>query len=143
MTTKQELVQAKISAITSVFSDYGNAVYRDTQNYNALLATQSEFSDEEITLVARQTLGMQFRVRGLCHTDNIKQTKEHKVNELEIEIDINEVEDININALTPKQKALRLNALVKLASGNVFTNHDFEEALTLTRQLMKRQGDYD
>ncbi len=58
MTTKQELVQAKISAITSVFSDYGNAVYRDTQNYNALLATQTEFSDEEITLVARQTLGM-------------------------------------------------------------------------------------
>jgi hypothetical protein len=58
MTTKQELVQAKISAITAVFSDYGNAVYRDTQNYNALLATQSEFTDEEITLVARQTLGM-------------------------------------------------------------------------------------
>lgn len=60
------------------------------------------------------------------------------MNELEIEIDINEVEDININALTPKQKALRLNALVKLAKGNVFTNHDFEEALSLTRQLMKR-----
>jgi hypothetical protein len=58
MTTKQELVQAKISVITSAFSDYGNAVYRDTQNYNALLATQTEFSDEEITLVARQTLGM-------------------------------------------------------------------------------------
>ena len=58
---------------------------------------------------------------------------------MEIEIDINEVEDININALTPKQKALRLNALVKLAQGSVFTNHDFEEALTLTRQLMKRQ----
>jgi hypothetical protein len=52
------LVQAKISAITSVFSDYGNVVYRDTNNYNALLATQSEFTDEEITLVARQTLGM-------------------------------------------------------------------------------------
>jgi uridine kinase len=58
--------------------------------------------------------------------------------EIENEIDINEVEDININALTPKQKALRLNALVKLAQGSVFTNHDFEEALTLTRQLMKR-----
>ena len=58
--------------------------------------------------------------------------------ELEIEIDVNETEDININALTPKQKALRLNALVRLAKGNVFTNHDFEEALTLTRQLMKR-----
>ena len=65
MNIKQELVQAKISAITAVFSDYGNAVYRDTQNYNALLATQSEYTDEEITLVARQTLGMQFRVRGL------------------------------------------------------------------------------
>ena len=60
------------------------------------------------------------------------------MNELEIEIDINEVEDININALTPKQKALRLNALVKLAQGDVFTTHDFEEALSLTRQLMKR-----
>ena len=60
------------------------------------------------------------------------------MNELEIEIDINETEDININALTPKQKALRLNALVKLAQGSVFTNHDLEEALTLTRQLMKR-----
>ncbi len=58
MTTKQELVQAKISVITSAFSDYGNAVFRDTQTYNALLSTQSEFTDEEITLVARQTLGM-------------------------------------------------------------------------------------
>jgi Txe/YoeB family toxin of Txe-Axe toxin-antitoxin module len=57
------------------------------------------------------------------------------VNEIEIEIDINEVEDININAMTKKQMALRLNALVKLAQGNVFTNHDFEEALSLTRRL--------
>jgi len=57
--------------------------------------------------------------------------------ELEIEIDVNETEDININALTPKQKALRLNALVRLAQGDVFTNHDFEEALSLTRQLAK------
>ena len=58
--------------------------------------------------------------------------------EIENEIDINETEDVNINALTPKQKALRLNALVKLAQGEVFTTHDFEEALSLTRQLMKR-----
>jgi len=57
------------------------------------------------------------------------------VNELEIEIDINEVEDININTMTKKQMALRLNALVKLAQGNVFTSHDFEEALSLTRRL--------
>lgn len=57
------------------------------------------------------------------------------MNEIEIEIDINEVEDININAMTKKQMALRLNALVKLAQGNVFTNHDFEEALSLTRRL--------
>lgn len=57
------------------------------------------------------------------------------MNELEIEIDINEVEDININTMTKKQMALRLNALVKLAQGNVFTNHDFEEALSLTRRL--------
>ena len=60
------------------------------------------------------------------------------MNELEIEIDINENDDVNINALTPKQKALRLNALVRLAQGDVFTTHDFEEALSLTRQLMKR-----
>jgi ABC-type proline/glycine betaine transport system ATPase subunit len=60
------------------------------------------------------------------------------MNENEIDIDPNEVEDININALTPKQKALRLNALVKMAKGDVFTTHDFEEALSLTRQLMKR-----
>lgn len=59
------------------------------------------------------------------------------MNELEIEIDINEVEDININTMTKKQMALRLNALVKLAQGNVFTNHDFEEALSLTRRLAK------
>ena len=59
------------------------------------------------------------------------------MNELEIEIDINEVEDININTMTKKQMALRLNALVKLAKGNVFTNHDFEEALSLTRRLAK------
>ena len=84
----------------------------------------------------------QFRVRARCYSVS-NQEKENQVNELEIEIDINETEDVNINALTPKQKALRLNALVKLAQGSVFTNHDFEEALTLTRQLMKRQGDYD
>lgn len=57
------------------------------------------------------------------------------MNEIEIEIDINEVEDININTMTKKQMALRLNALVKLAQGNVFTSHDFEEALSLTRRL--------
>ena len=62
------------------------------------------------------------------------------MNELEIEIDINETEDININTLTPKQKALRLNSLIRLAKGSVFTTHDLEEALTLTRQLMKRQA---
>ena len=59
------------------------------------------------------------------------------MNELEIEIDINETEDININTMTKKQMALRLNALVKLAQGSVFTNHDFEEALSLTRRLAK------
>lgn len=58
MTTKDELVQAKISAITAVFSDWAGAVARDTNTYNALLATQSEFTDEEISQIARQTLGM-------------------------------------------------------------------------------------
>ena len=58
--------------------------------------------------------------------------------EIEIEIDTQETEDININTLTPKQMALRLNALVKLAQGDTFTTHDFEEALTLTRKLAKR-----
>ena len=53
------------------------------------------------------------------------------------EIDINENDHININTMTKKQMALRLNALVKLAQGDVFTTHDFEEALTLTRKLMK------
>ena len=70
----------------------------------------------------------------MCHNVS-NQEKENQVNELEIEIDINEVEDININTMTKKQMALRLNALVKLAQGNVFTNHDFEEALSLTRRL--------
>lgn len=56
---------------------------------------------------------------------------------MEIDIDINEVEDININAMTRKQMALRLNGLVKLAQGDVFTTHDLEEALTLTRKLAK------
>lgn len=59
------------------------------------------------------------------------------MNEVEIDIDINEVEDININTMTRKQMALRLNALVKLAKGDVFTTHDLEEALTLTRKLAK------
>jgi Txe/YoeB family toxin of Txe-Axe toxin-antitoxin module len=58
--------------------------------------------------------------------------------EIEIDIDAQETEDININTLTPKQMALRLNALVKLAQGDTFTTHDFEEALTLTRKLAKR-----
>jgi hypothetical protein len=57
---------------------------------------------------------------------------------MDIDIDPNEVEDININTLTPKQMALRLNALVRLAQGDTFTTHDFEEALTLTRKLAKR-----
>ena len=58
--------------------------------------------------------------------------------EIEIDIDTQETEDININTLTPKQMALRLNALVRLAQGDTFTTHDFEEALTLTRKLAKR-----
>lgn len=58
--------------------------------------------------------------------------------EIEIDIDAQETEDININALTPKQMALRLNALVRLAQGDTFTTHDFEEALSLTRKLAKR-----
>jgi Txe/YoeB family toxin of Txe-Axe toxin-antitoxin module len=56
---------------------------------------------------------------------------------MEIEIDINETEDININTMTKKQMALRLNALVRLAQGDTFTTHDFEEALSLTRKLAK------
>jgi hypothetical protein len=59
------------------------------------------------------------------------------VNELEIEIDINETEDVNIQTMTKKQMTLRLNSLIKLAKGDVFTNHDFEEALSLTRKLAK------
>jgi ABC-type proline/glycine betaine transport system ATPase subunit len=55
----------------------------------------------------------------------------------EIEIDINETEDINIQTMTKKQMALRLNALTRLAQGDVFTTHDFEEALSLTRKLAK------
>ena len=57
--------------------------------------------------------------------------------EIENEIDINENDDVNINTMTKKQMALRLNALIKLAQGDVFTTHDFEEALTLTRKLAK------
>ena len=57
--------------------------------------------------------------------------------EIENEIDINENDDVNINAMSKKQMALRLNALIKLAKGDVFTTHDFEEALTLTRKLAK------
>ena len=54
-----------------------------------------------------------------------------------MEIDINEVEEININKMDKRQMANRLNALVKLAQGDTFTTHDFEEALTLTRKLVK------
>lgn len=57
--------------------------------------------------------------------------------EIETDIDPNEVEEININTMTKKQMSLRLNALVKMAQGDLFTTHDFEEALTLTRKLMK------
>jgi len=56
---------------------------------------------------------------------------------MEIEIDVNEVEEINIQTMSKKQMALRLNALIKLAKGDTFTTHDFEEALTLTRKLAK------
>ena len=81
------------------------------------------------------TTTTRFRVGTLCYSVS---NRKDKPMEIENEIDINETDDVNINALTPKQKALRLNALVKLAQGDVFTTHDFEEALSLTRQLMKR-----
>ena len=57
-----------------------------------------------------------------------------------MEIDINEVEEININKMDKRQMANRLNALVKLAKGDIFTTHDLDEAITLTKKLNGQEG---
>jgi hypothetical protein len=54
MTTLANLIEAKVDAWSSVYSDDGSAVKRDNDYYDALLAGQSEFTDEEISVFAGQ-----------------------------------------------------------------------------------------
>ena len=52
MTNKElfeKLFQLKLDTITARFSDDGGAIARDEKRYQDALASQSEFSDEEIS----------------------------------------------------------------------------------------------
>lgn len=45
----EKLVSLKTDAHTAYFSDDGDAVRRDEETYRAALASQTEYTDEEIT----------------------------------------------------------------------------------------------
>jgi hypothetical protein len=45
----EKLVSLKTDTHTALFSDDGSAVKRDEEKYQNALASQSEFTDEEIT----------------------------------------------------------------------------------------------
>jgi hypothetical protein len=52
MTNFQKLVEAKLDVFTSVWSDDFNAPKRDAERYDALLNSQTEFTNEQIAEVA-------------------------------------------------------------------------------------------
>lgn len=49
-----KLIEAKVDAWSSVFSDDGSAVKRDNDYYNSLLASQTEYTDEQVGVFASQ-----------------------------------------------------------------------------------------
>jgi hypothetical protein len=48
------LIQAKVDAWSSVFSDDASCVARDNRYYAELLASQNEYTDEEVGVFASQ-----------------------------------------------------------------------------------------
>jgi len=54
MTNFQKLVEAKLDVFTSVWSDDFNAPKRDAERYDALLNSQTEFTNEQIAEVAAE-----------------------------------------------------------------------------------------
>lgn len=48
----ESLVNARLNAMTAIWSDDYHAVSRDWQTYTELLDSQTEFTDEQITAVA-------------------------------------------------------------------------------------------
>jgi 7,8-dihydro-6-hydroxymethylpterin-pyrophosphokinase len=54
MNNLPKLIEAKIDAWSSVFSDDASCVKRDNDYYNSLIASQSEYTDEEVSAFASQ-----------------------------------------------------------------------------------------
>ena len=52
MTNFQKLVEAKLDVFTSIWSDDLDAPKRDAEKYASLLASQTEYTDEDIYPVA-------------------------------------------------------------------------------------------
>jgi hypothetical protein len=54
MNNLPNLIQAKVDAWSSVFSDDASCVARDNRYYAELLASQNEYTDEEVGVFASQ-----------------------------------------------------------------------------------------
>lgn len=49
-----ELIQAKLDTWTAPFSDDASAIKRDEQRYASLLASQAEYTDEQVGVYVAQ-----------------------------------------------------------------------------------------
>ena len=54
MNNLPNLIQAKVDAWSSVFSDDASCIKRDNERYNAMLASQTEYTDEQVAVFAGQ-----------------------------------------------------------------------------------------
>ena len=54
LTNLESLVNAKLGAMSAVFSDWAGAVQRDGFAYATLLGEQSEYTDEQVSELANQ-----------------------------------------------------------------------------------------
>jgi len=54
MYTLPELIQAKVDAWSSVFSDDASCIARDYDRYNYMISNQTQFTDEEVGVFASQ-----------------------------------------------------------------------------------------
>lgn len=54
MNNLPNLIQAKVDAWSSVFSDDASCIKRDNDYYDYLIASQTEFTDEEVSVFAGQ-----------------------------------------------------------------------------------------
>ncbi len=54
MNNLPNLIQAKVDAWSSVFSDDASCIKRDNDYYDYLIASQTEYTDEEVSVFASQ-----------------------------------------------------------------------------------------